>query len=197
MIIKKNTTWVFLGANRAMSNYSGSSETRKKEELSIQVPPTSISSSETQRLAGTDLRFDRLQVPEKELMHDRKFEFGQFVAREAVIDEEYWVCHPFLSTPLFKFYMDYYAPVLSFSSLFTWLAVFFIYSTGAKKNLKKKHGESCFACFMLVKYFVPLPPNISGPSSKTKKLKKKKICPLYPLSFPLYPPPPYSSYLCS
>ncbi|KAJ6913876.1 hypothetical protein NC651_016204 [Populus alba x Populus x berolinensis] len=74
----------------AMSNYSGSSETRKKEELSIQVPPTSISSSETQRLAGTDLRFDRLQVPEKELMHDRKFEFGQFVAREAVIDEEYW-----------------------------------------------------------------------------------------------------------
>ncbi|KAH8505455.1 hypothetical protein H0E87_012626 [Populus deltoides] len=83
----------------AMSNYSGSSETRKKEELSIQVPATSISSSETQRLAGSDLRFDRLQVPEKELMHDRKFEFGQFVAREAVIDEEYWVCHPFLSHP--------------------------------------------------------------------------------------------------
>ncbi|XP_024459454.1 uncharacterized protein LOC18100338 isoform X3 [Populus trichocarpa] len=75
----------------AMSNYSGSSETRKKEELSIQVPATSISSSETQRFAGSDLRFDRLQVPEKELMHDRKFEFGQFVAREAVIDEEYWV----------------------------------------------------------------------------------------------------------
>lgn len=73
-----------------MSSYSGSSETRKKEELSIQVPATSISSSETQRLAGSDLRFDRLQVPEKELMHDRKFEFGQFVAREAVIDEEYW-----------------------------------------------------------------------------------------------------------
>jgi hypothetical protein len=138
MIIKKNTTWVFLGANRAMSNYSGSSETRKKEELSIQVPATSISSSETQRLAGSDLRFDRLQVPEKELMHDRKFEFGQFVAREAVIDEEYWVCHPFLSTPLFKFYMGYYVPFLPFSSLFTWLALFFIYSTDAKENFEEK-----------------------------------------------------------
>jgi hypothetical protein len=77
-------------------------------------------------------------VPEKELMHDRKFEFGQFVAREAVIDEEYWVCHPFLSTPLFKFYMGYYVPFLPFSSLFTWLALFFIYSTDAKENFEEK-----------------------------------------------------------
>ncbi|KAJ6698989.1 ACYL-COA N-ACYLTRANSFERASES (NAT) SUPERFAMILY PROTEIN [Salix purpurea] len=74
----------------AMNSYSGSFETRKKEELSIQVPATSIYSSDTQRLADADLRFDRLQVPEKELMHERKVEFGQFVAREAVIDEEYW-----------------------------------------------------------------------------------------------------------
>lgn len=141
MIIKKNTTWVFLGANRAMSNYSGSSETRKKEELSIQVPATSISSSETQRLAGSDLRFDRLQVPEKELMHDRKFEFGQFVAREAVIDEEYWVCHPFLSHPCSNstwVIMCLSFPFLSFSSLFTWLALFFIYSTDAKENFEEK-----------------------------------------------------------
>ncbi|CAK7352456.1 unnamed protein product [Dovyalis caffra] len=73
-----------------MNNSSGSFHTRKKEELSIQVPPTSISPSETERLADADLRFDRLQVPEKELVHESKFEFGQFVAREAVIDEEHW-----------------------------------------------------------------------------------------------------------
>lgn len=67
---------------------SGSFETKKKEELSLRVSTPSVPQIETQRLP--DLRFDRLQIPEKELVHENKFEFGQFMAREAMIDEEYW-----------------------------------------------------------------------------------------------------------
>lgn len=39
----------------------------------------------------------------------------------------------FLSTPSFKFYMDYSFP---FSSLFIW-PLYFIYSTGVKENFDK------------------------------------------------------------
>lgn len=48
-----------------------------------------------------DLRFNCPQVLERELVHEDKFEFGQFVAREAVIDEEYWVLY---SLTVFFFY---------------------------------------------------------------------------------------------
>ncbi|KAJ4825234.1 hypothetical protein Tsubulata_035455 [Turnera subulata] len=75
-------------ASWTMAMSSGSFKTRKKEELSVQVPALSIPQCETQRLP--DLRFDRLQIPEKELIHEDKLEFGNFVAREAMIDEEFW-----------------------------------------------------------------------------------------------------------
>ncbi|KDP33912.1 hypothetical protein JCGZ_07483 [Jatropha curcas] len=77
-----------IAASFTMTMDSRSSQTRKKEELSIQAPATSIPQAETSRLS--DLRFDRLQIPEKELIHEDKFEFGQFVARDAIIDEEFW-----------------------------------------------------------------------------------------------------------
>uniref|UniRef100_A0A2P2K2B5 N-acetyltransferase domain-containing protein n=1 Tax=Rhizophora mucronata TaxID=61149 RepID=A0A2P2K2B5_RHIMU len=75
-----------------MTMDSGSFQTRKKEETSIQLPAgqaSLVTSSETQK-PPTDLRFNRLQIPEKELVRENTLEFGQFVAREAVIDEEYW-----------------------------------------------------------------------------------------------------------
>ncbi|OAY53999.1 uncharacterized protein LOC110612066 isoform X1 [Manihot esculenta] len=77
-----------MASSLTMAMDSRSSQTRKKEELSIQVPASSIPQFETSRLP--DLRFDRLQTPEKDLIHEDKFEFGQFVAREAIIDEEFW-----------------------------------------------------------------------------------------------------------
>ncbi|KAJ9168041.1 hypothetical protein P3X46_019616 [Hevea brasiliensis] len=77
-----------IAASLTVAMDSRSSQTRKKEGLSIQLPAPSISQIETSRLP--DLRFDRLQIPEKDLVHEDKLEFGQFVAREAIIDEEFW-----------------------------------------------------------------------------------------------------------
>ncbi|XP_010467114.1 PREDICTED: uncharacterized protein LOC104747214 isoform X2 [Camelina sativa] len=59
---------------------SRSSDTSKKEELSVKIskPPP--------QLRPDGLRFDRLQPAEPEF----GFEFGKFVAREAMLDEEYW-----------------------------------------------------------------------------------------------------------
>lgn len=77
-----------VAASFTMAMDSRPYQTRKKEELSIQLPSPSIPQVETSRLP--DLRFDRLQIPEKEFVHEEKFEFGQFVAREAIINEEFW-----------------------------------------------------------------------------------------------------------
>ncbi|CAN1337895.1 hypothetical protein LINPERPRIM_LOCUS37810 [Linum perenne] len=66
----------------------GSFQTKKREELSIHRNLPTALNEDTTRLP--DLRFDRLQIPEKDLVCENKLEFGQFVAREALIDEEYW-----------------------------------------------------------------------------------------------------------
>ncbi|KAK4265600.1 hypothetical protein QN277_026630 [Acacia crassicarpa] len=55
-------------------------------QLSISMPPT----HKVETLRSGDLRFDRLQPSDYELVGDKILEFGQFVAREAVLDEEYW-----------------------------------------------------------------------------------------------------------
>jgi len=65
---------------------------KNKEELSLQqlsTPPV----SKVETLNSNNLQFDRLQPSEQELGRVNRFEFGQFVAREAVLDEEYWVCY--------------------------------------------------------------------------------------------------------
>ncbi|CAN1147954.1 hypothetical protein LINPERHAP2_LOCUS16174 [Linum perenne] len=67
----------------------GSFQTKKREELSIHRNLPTALNEDTTRLP--DLRFDRLQIPEKDLVCENKLEFGQFVAREALIDEEYWL----------------------------------------------------------------------------------------------------------
>ncbi|ANM62100.1 Acyl-CoA N-acyltransferases (NAT) superfamily protein [Arabidopsis thaliana] len=65
---------------------SRSSDTSKKEELSVQISiPPQVDQSRPE-----GLRFDRLQPPEPEFGHEDRFEFGKFVAREAMLDEEYW-----------------------------------------------------------------------------------------------------------
>ena len=67
----------------SFGNYT--SKKNKKEELSI-IPHWESSSS------SSDFRFDRLQPSDQELGTDRKrLEFGHYVARQAFLDEEFWV----------------------------------------------------------------------------------------------------------
>ncbi|XP_010557659.1 PREDICTED: uncharacterized protein LOC104826588 [Tarenaya hassleriana] len=67
---------------------SSSSDTAKGElSLYISRPP---SIQQADKLMQNDLRFDRLQPAEPGIEEGKRFEFGKFVAREAVLDEEYW-----------------------------------------------------------------------------------------------------------
>ncbi|RYR20305.1 hypothetical protein Ahy_B03g065417 isoform C [Arachis hypogaea] len=61
---------------------------KKKEELCVQHlrPPT----PKTETLGSKNLWFERLQPSGQEVAQGNRFEFGEFVAREAVLDEEYW-----------------------------------------------------------------------------------------------------------
>lgn len=74
---------------------SRSSDTTKKDELSVKIP-------QVDQLRSEGLRFDRLQPPEHELFQQDRLDFGKFVAREAILDEEYWVSNTVLdSEPIF------------------------------------------------------------------------------------------------
>ncbi|XP_021902000.1 uncharacterized protein LOC110817673 isoform X3 [Carica papaya] len=77
-----------ISASWTMIMDSKSSNTRKTEELSLQLTRSSI--PEPQTLDLSRLKFDRLQLAEDEVNQSPRIEFGRFVAREAVLDEEYW-----------------------------------------------------------------------------------------------------------
>lgn len=98
----------------SFGNYT--SKKNKKEELSI-IPHWESSSS------SSDFRFDRLQPSDQELGTDRKrLEFGHYVARQAFLDEEFWV---------------YYISSSSSFSFFDTTFFFFLLGTNfvEKKNL--------------------------------------------------------------
>ncbi|KAF3439681.1 hypothetical protein FNV43_RR17959 [Rhamnella rubrinervis] len=75
-------------ASWTMTMDSKSSKTRKMEQLSLQLPASSVPESDP--LRPHDLQFDRQQPSDQDFDQDKTFEFGQFVAREAVLDEEFW-----------------------------------------------------------------------------------------------------------
>ncbi|CAL1357448.1 unnamed protein product [Linum trigynum] len=78
-------------ASWRMSMNSGSFQTKKREELSFHVDhPAAFDPKGDDTPKLPDLRFDRLQLPEEDLVNISKMEFGQFVARGALIDEEFW-----------------------------------------------------------------------------------------------------------
>lgn len=106
--------------NRIMD--SKSSNTRKTEELSLQLTRSSI--PEPQTLDLSRLKFDRLQLAEDEVNQSPRIEFGRFVAREAVLDEEYWVGHP-LSCKSPMFYPNACLIVLTNNSFCRWLCYWF------------------------------------------------------------------------
>lgn len=67
------------------------SNDRKKEikvdskDVSMECGPLGIS------CGPSDLRFDRLQPTEEEINCRNRRIFGRYIAREAMLDEEYWV----------------------------------------------------------------------------------------------------------
>ncbi|XP_039017694.1 uncharacterized protein LOC120148733 [Hibiscus syriacus] len=77
-----------LSLSPTMKMDSKSFEKVKKEEVSIQLQKSSVPQLENPR--PSNLRFDRLQPSDHELNQDRILEFGRFVAREAILDEEFW-----------------------------------------------------------------------------------------------------------
>ncbi|EOA31429.1 hypothetical protein CARUB_v10014609mg [Capsella rubella] len=70
---------------------SRSSDTSKKEELSVKISNSPMKiPPQVEQIRPEGLRFDRLQPSELEFGQEDRFEFGKFVAREAMLDEEYW-----------------------------------------------------------------------------------------------------------
>lgn len=79
-----------LAVSRAMKMDSQSSHMGKVEELSVQnmaaLPAPQIDTTKS----PSNLQFDRMQQLDRELSQENVQEFGQFVGREALLDEEYW-----------------------------------------------------------------------------------------------------------
>ncbi|KAK9274674.1 hypothetical protein L1049_021925 [Liquidambar formosana] len=69
-------------------NSKSSSQTRKRDELSLKLSTPSVPQLGTS--TSSDLHFDRQQPSDQEFNQENRMEFGRFVAREAVLDEEYW-----------------------------------------------------------------------------------------------------------
>jgi hypothetical protein len=75
-----------------MNSNSDMKKLTKKDEFSVKLSMTPVRKVD-ETLNSNGLQFDRLQPSDQELVRENRFEFGQFVAREAVLDEEYWVCY--------------------------------------------------------------------------------------------------------
>lgn len=63
-----------------------------KKEVCREFQRYPILQSETETTYTSNLHFDRLQLSGEQLLdQENRLEFGQFMALEAVLDEEYWV----------------------------------------------------------------------------------------------------------
>ncbi|KAL7193998.1 hypothetical protein ACSBR2_025607 [Camellia fascicularis] len=71
----------------ALNSRPAQSQTNKKEEFSVENQKLSIPQSKTSPL---NLHFNRLQPFDQEIIQEDRIEFGQFVARETLLDEEFW-----------------------------------------------------------------------------------------------------------
>ncbi|KAK8465986.1 hypothetical protein PHAVU_009G227400 [Phaseolus vulgaris] len=115
---------------------------KKKEELSVQLSTPPISKVET--LNSNNLQFDRLQPSDQELGRVNRFEFGQFVAREAVLDEEYWTAawlraESHWENRAYERYVDNYKRKFSEQEFHA-----------LKRRCKVQNGDSC-SCIITVR----------------------------------------------
>nr|XP_027069247.1 uncharacterized protein LOC113694602 [Coffea arabica]XP_027069282.1 uncharacterized protein LOC113694635 [Coffea arabica] len=65
------------------------SQTRKQMEISKELRTVSATES-VPVVAPAELQFDKPQPQDQMLFQENRLQFGQFVARKAVLDEEYW-----------------------------------------------------------------------------------------------------------
>lgn len=72
-------------------NSSSSFQAREEKESLKEIHKVSVPKFET--ITPTELKFNRLQPQDQVFIQERRLDFGQFVAREALIDEEYWVSY--------------------------------------------------------------------------------------------------------
>ncbi|KAK4774682.1 hypothetical protein SAY86_009617 [Trapa natans] len=79
------TVWC---ASWTMSSEPKPAHMKKTEGLSLPVGHPPAPQFNRQRSLG--LSFNRLKPPEKDLVQKERHEFGQFIAREALLNEEYW-----------------------------------------------------------------------------------------------------------
>ncbi|KAM7517533.1 hypothetical protein LguiB_016495 [Lonicera macranthoides] len=67
-----------------------SSQRKNREELSTELQKLSFPHLNGSAIPS-ELRFNRLQPAKQVSIREHKIEFGDFVVREAVLDEEFWV----------------------------------------------------------------------------------------------------------
>ncbi|XP_019245906.1 PREDICTED: uncharacterized protein LOC109225625 isoform X2 [Nicotiana attenuata] len=62
-----------------------------RKELSTEFHGYPVLQSQSEASYRSNLHFDRMQLPDEEVLdQENRLEFGQFMAREAMLDEEYW-----------------------------------------------------------------------------------------------------------
>ncbi|XP_034700539.1 uncharacterized protein LOC117925591 [Vitis riparia] len=91
-ILSQNGTRDYRHLHRVSASWTmamdSNSSTRKKEEFSIEIQAPSVPQFRTER--PSNLQFDQLQPSDEEFNEGNRAEFGPFMARAAVLDEEYW-----------------------------------------------------------------------------------------------------------
>ncbi|XP_058723207.1 GCN5-related N-acetyltransferase 6, chloroplastic-like [Vicia villosa] len=142
---KINASWNMSMDSSFSSTVNGSSDmkNKKKEELSVKLSISPVPKVE-ETLRSDGLRFDRLQPSDYELVRERRFEFGQFVARDAVLDEEYWTAawlraESHWENRTFERYVDTYKRKFAEQEF-----------NAVKRRCKVQNGDSC-ACIIAVR----------------------------------------------
>ncbi|XP_061361531.1 GCN5-related N-acetyltransferase 6, chloroplastic-like isoform X2 [Gastrolobium bilobum] len=127
------------------SNFPPPLNNKKKKEVSVQLssstPPVP---SRVETLRFCDLHFDRLQPSDQELDQHNRFEFGQFVARQAFLDEEYWTAAWLRAESqwedrTYERYVDHYKRNFADEEF-----------NAIKKRCRVQNGESC-TCIITVR----------------------------------------------
>ncbi|TKY54421.1 N-alpha-acetyltransferase MAK3 [Spatholobus suberectus] len=73
------------------SDFLNKKKKKKKKEVSVQLSSLTPPFSRVETVRFCDLHFDGLQPSDQELDPHDRFEFGNFVARPALLDQEYWI----------------------------------------------------------------------------------------------------------
>ncbi|XP_061352509.1 GCN5-related N-acetyltransferase 6, chloroplastic-like isoform X2 [Gastrolobium bilobum] len=135
-------SWTMTMDSRFSPTMNTNNNMKKKEELSVQLSTPPVPKVET--FSSNNLQFDRLQPSDQELVRENKFDFGQFVAREAVLDEEYWTAawlraESHWENRTYERYVDNYKRKFAEQEF-----------NAVKRRCKVQNGDSC-SCIIAVR----------------------------------------------